>query len=100
KHLSEFPQEIIALDEVGLSPLSGPVVIGAVRLIVQEPESLKSLIRFLKRKGVKDSKALTSEARVKILSSLGISPREFRQKNIIELKGFSVHFTTWEMDHE
>lgn len=37
KLISEFPHEIIAVDEVGRSPLSGPVVIGAVRLMVTDP---------------------------------------------------------------
>ena len=61
KHIKQFPQLIIALDEVGRSPLSGPVVIGALSLVVDSPEDLKSLGRFLRRKGVKDSKLLNSQ---------------------------------------
>lgn len=100
KHLTEFPQEVIALDEVGRSPLSGPVVIGAVKLMVQDPESLKSLIRWLKRKGIKDSKLLTTQKRLEILSSLNIPLKAFREKAEIQLKGFTLSFVTWEMDHQ
>lgn len=100
KHLTTFPQEVIALDEVGRSPLSGPVVIGAVRLLIQEPESLKSLIRYLKRKGVKDSKLLTAEKRDEVLKALGINLLNFREKGEIQLKGFAISFLSWEMDHE
>lgn len=100
KHLLSFPQEVIALDEVGRSPLSGPVVIGAIRLMVQEPESLKSLIRYLKRKGVKDSKLLSSEKRDEVLKTLGINLLSFREKGEIQLKGFAISFVSWDMDHE
>lgn len=58
KILKTFPQEIIAVDEVGRSPLSGPVVIGAVRLLVHDVNSLTTLLRSLRRNGVKDSKIL------------------------------------------
>lgn len=99
KSLLNYPQDIIALDEVGRSPLSGPVVIGAVKISVTDPKLLQSLIRFLKRKGVKDSKLLTTETRLELLSELGISKNPFRQKGEINLKGFTIHFVTWEMDH-
>ena len=79
KHLTEFPQEVIALDEVGRSPLSGPVVIGAVRILVTEPEALRSLIRFLRRKGIKDSKLINASKRQEILSALKIPDLPFRQ---------------------
>lgn len=100
KHVVTFPQEIIALDEVGRSPLSGPVVIGAVRVLVQDAESLKSLIRWLKRKGVKDSKLLTQESRQKVLSDLNIPHCAFREKNEIIYKQFTISYLTWEMDHQ
>lgn len=99
KHVLTFPQEIIALDEVGRSPLSGPVVIGAVRVLVHNAESLKSLIRWLKRKGVKDSKLLTPETRQKVLSDLNIPLAAFREKKEIIHKQFTISFLTWEMDH-
>lgn len=99
KSLLQYPQDIIALDEVGRSPLSGPVVIGAVKLSVTDPKVLISLIRFLKRKGIKDSKLLTTETRLKLLSELGIPQNAFRQKGEVNLKGFNLKFVTWEMDH-
>ena len=46
KLISEFPQEIIATDEVGRGPLSGPVVIGAVRILVQDATALKNLLKL------------------------------------------------------
>ncbi len=99
KHLPTFPQELIAVDEVGRSPLSGPVVIGAVRILVSDADSLKSLIRFLRRKGIKDSKLITAAKRQGILSSLKIPELPFRERGEIELKGFKMSFVTWEMDH-
>lgn len=99
KSLSQYPQDIIALDEVGRSPLSGPVVIGAVKISVTDPKLLMSLIRFLKRKGIKDSKLLTTESRLKLLADLGIPQNAFRHPGEVNLKGFSVKFVTWEMDH-
>jgi ribonuclease HII len=99
KSLLQYPQDIIALDEVGRSPLSGPVVIGAVKLSVTDPKLLISLLRFLKRKGIKDSKLLTSEDRLKILFDLGISQNDFRHLGEVRLKGFAIKFVTWEMDH-
>lgn len=100
KHLSVFPQEVIALDEVGRSPLSGPVVIGAVKLRIDDPEKLKSLGRFLRRKRIKDSKLLSADKRAEILALLGVKVSEFRQTEILQLKGFDLHYVTWEMDHE
>lgn len=99
KSLTHFPQDIIALDEVGRSPLSGPVVIGAVKLTVTDPEILKSLIRFLKRKGIKDSKLLTTEGRQELLTVLKIPQNPFRQKGEVKIKGLEINYVTWEMDH-
>lgn len=100
KSLLNYPQHIIALDEVGRSPLSGPVVIGAVKFTVTDPSDLKSLIRFLKRKGIKDSKLLTSEKRLEVLAALGIPKLPFRQKGNVTIRKFNLQFVTWEMDHE
>ncbi len=58
KLIKNFPHEIIAVDEVGRSPLSGPVVIGALRVVVPDYDSLITLLRSLRRCGVKDSKLL------------------------------------------
>lgn len=100
KLIPAFPQEIIATDEVGRGPLSGPVVVAAVRIYVESPEALKSLLRFLKPRGITDSKKLTAEGRLKILKKLGIEGLTFRQKNSLNLKGVEVSYVIWEMDHE
>ena len=88
KHVTEFPREVIVLDEVGRSPLSGPVVIGCVRLLVTDHEKFKSLIRLLRRKGIKDSKLLSGELRQSILKNLGIQMIPFRNRGeIITCRG-------------
>lgn len=100
KLIPAFPQEIIATDEVGRGPLSGPVVIGAVRLYIEDADALKTLLKFLRPKGIKDSKKLTGEGRLKVLKKLGIDNLDFRTKNSLSFKGVQVSYTTWEMDHE
>jgi ribonuclease HII len=99
KLISEFPQEIIATDEVGRGPLSGPVVIGAIRLQVESAEALRGLLKFIRSKGIKDSKQLTPQDRCQILQQLGISPCHFRTMGSVELKGVVVSYVVWEMDH-
>jgi ribonuclease HII len=99
KVISQYPQEIIAIDEVGRSPLSGPVVIGALRIFVNEAKSLATLLRSLRRQGVKDSKLLNSTKRGEILSHLGIELPEFRKKASFHWKGLELSYVTWEMDH-
>lgn len=100
KLIPNFPQEIIATDEVGRGPLGGPVVVGAIRLRIEEPEALKTVIKFLRTRGIKDSKKLTSEDRLKILKKLGVELSSFRQRNVISLKGIEISYITWDMDHE
>lgn len=100
KLIPQFPHEIIATDEVGRGPLCGPVVIGAVRIRVESAETLKALLKFLKPKGVTDSKKLTAHDRLNILKKLGISDLPFREKNTVLMKGVDVSFVTWDMDHE
>lgn len=99
KLISEYPHEIIATDEVGRGPLGGPVVVGAVQLLIEDKEALKKLLRFLKTKGIQDSKKLSSEERVLLLNKLGIFLENFRHKNFVEMKGIKVSYVTWEMDH-
>ncbi len=99
KLISEYPHEIIATDEVGRGPLGGPVVVGAVHLLIEDKEALRKLLRFLKTKGIQDSKKLSSEERVLMLNKLGISLDDFRQKNFVEIKGIKINYVTWEMDH-
>lgn len=100
KLIPNFPQEIIATDEVGRGPLGGPVVVGAVRLWIEDPDALKALIKFLRTKGIKDSKKLTSEDRLKVLKKLGVELSPFRQREIVVLKGLEISYITWDMDHE
>ncbi len=100
KLIPNFPQEIIATDEVGRGPLGGPVVVGAIRLWIEDPEALKALIRFLRTKGIKDSKKLSSDDRLKVLKKLGIGLNPFRQREVATLKGIEISYITWDMDHE
>jgi ribonuclease HII len=100
KLISEFPHQIIATDEVGRGPLSGPVVVGAICLTVESSDALKGLLRFLKPKGITDSKKLSPENRLKVLQKLGISGINFRHKENLLLKGIDVSFVAWDMDHE
>ncbi len=100
KLIEKFPCEILAVDEVGRGPLGGPVVVGAVRVWIENQEQLKNLLKFLKPKGIKDSKKLTSEGRLKVLKRLSIEMLTYREKGILNFKGIEVHFVTWEMCHE
>lgn len=100
KLITQFPAEIIATDEVGRGPLGGPVVVGAVRIVIHTSEQLKLLVRTLRASGIKDSKVLTEADRQKIFSKLGIVDAGFREKESFLLKSISVEYVTWEMDHE
>lgn len=99
KLIPEFPCEIIATDEVGRGPLCGPVVIGAVRVRLESADQLRTLLKFLRPKGIKDSKVLSEIERKNILTKLGIEDLAFRKKGGLVLKGVSIHYVTWEMDH-
>ncbi|MGE3608169.1 MAG: ribonuclease HII [Bacteriovoracaceae bacterium] len=97
KLISSFPQEIIAMDEVGRSPLCGPVVIGAVRIFINQFDTFATLVRSMRRNGVKDSKMLSHEQRQEVLNKLGIKEMPFREKGIIEWKGIRLSYVTWDM---
>lgn len=99
KFIPEFPCEIIATDEVGRGPLSGPVVIGAVRLRIENAEALRALLKFLRPKGIKDSKLLSVEERRIVLTKLGVEALPFRKKGGLLLKGVAIQYVTWDMDH-
>jgi ribonuclease HII len=99
KLLKDFPCEIIAIDEVGRSSLIGPVVIGGVHLKVHHKEDLESLLRSLRRIGVKDSKLLSHQQREKLLQKLDIPLIDFRKAGEFHWKGITCRFVTWEMDH-
>ena len=100
KQISHYPIEIIATDEVGRGPLSGPVVIGAIRIFIENEKSLKSFLRTLRPLGVTDSKKLTAKQRHEILHSLGITDLHFRMKKSFFVKGLNVEYVIWEMNHE
>ena len=100
KLIKDFPREIIAIDEVGRSPLAGPVVIGGVRLVVNDHQSLITLLRSLRRNGVKDSKLLSHEGRDELLKKFNIPPRPFREKGRFQWKGIDLTYITWEMNHQ
>lgn len=100
KLIKNFPQEIIAVDEVGRGPLCGPVVIGAVRLYVENKTELSRLLKKLRTSGVEDSKKLSPSERSKILTSLKMELLPFREKGEINFDGSKLSFVTWEMDHE
>lgn len=99
KLIKEFPCEIMAVDEVGRAPLAGAVVVGAVRVLVQDQDSLKKLLKFLKPKGVTDSKKLNHQTRQKVLKKLKVPDLAFRETGILDFKGIEVSFVTWEMCH-
>ncbi len=100
KLVTDFPQEIIAIDEVGRSPLCGPVVIGALRTVVQDYNQLITLLRSLRRNGVKDSKELCHNKRMKLLEKLQIQEVPFRERGSFEWKDLQMSFVTWNMDHD
>lgn len=100
KLVKNFPQEIIAVDEVGRSPLAGPVVIGALRVKVNDYNSLITLLRSLRRNGVKDSKELQHEGREELLKKFKIYPRPFKEKGTFEWKGLELSYVTWDMSHQ
>ena len=100
KLITEYPQEIIATDEVGRGPLSGPVVIGAVRIMVENQAALKKVLKLLKLAHVADSKKISPKDRGVILKNLGVKDHDFRSKKILVLKDVKISYVTWEMDHE
>jgi ribonuclease HII len=100
KLITQFPHEIIATDEAGRGPLGGPVVIGAIRVEINEKEELKKLLTFLKRSGIQDSKKMKSIDRQKVLKNLGLEERPFKDKTSIMINGLEVSCVSWDMDHE
>jgi ribonuclease HII len=100
KLVDTFPQELIAVDEVGRGPLGGPVVIGAVRVQIENRKALITLLRFLKLRKINDSKKLSTEDRLQVIQKLGAILLPYRQKGTIVLKGIEVDYVTWEMCHE
>ncbi len=100
KLISTFPHTIIATDEVGRGPLSGPVVAGAIRVEIQTQEDLKRILKSLKKAGIQDSKKLTPSKRLDVLKKLGIEELPFRELGEIKIHDLSIKYVTWEMDHK
>lgn len=100
KLVKNFPQEIIAVDEVGRGPLCGPVVVGAVRLYVESKNDLSIILKKLRTTGVQDSKKLSPSERSSILTKLGIVLLPYRERGEINLAGLKLSYVTWEMDHQ
>lgn len=81
KFISKKSQEhagaffIAGCDEVGRGPLAGPVVAASTSLEVLkfDEKEIKALFRKLKKLGINDSKKLSAEARVGILSELSFN---------------------------
>jgi ribonuclease HII len=94
KFIKSFPREIIAVDEVGRGPLGGPVVIGGVRIRIENEAELTALTRSLRSRGIRDSKELKAEDRQHLIQKLHV------EKGQITLKDWQISFVTWEMCHE
>lgn len=95
-----FPHEILATDEVGRGPLSGPVVAGAVSFFFENSKKLNSILKLLSKFNVNDSKKLSALERTKILSQLGILDLPFREVGEIQMDGVQLRYVTWDKDHE
>ncbi len=100
KYITNYPHEVIAVDEVGRGPLSGPVVIGAVRLRATDAAAFTGVLRTLRARGIRDSKVLNANDRGGLLKKLGVSDLPFRRPGVIEVRGLLVDYVTWDMDHE
>lgn len=100
KHICEFPHEIIATDEVGRGPLGGPVVIGAVRVLIPDEKSFRSLLRYLKKQGVGDSKQITPDGRREVLNNLQIQNIEFKKTQTLNFKDLILSYITWDISPE
>jgi len=98
--ISSFPHEIIAVDEVGRGPLVGPVVIGAVRILINSHIDLQIILKKLKYFQINDSKKLTSSKRLKILNDLGVQHHDFRVRGKIVINSTEIDYVTWEMSPE
>lgn len=67
-----YPQTLLAFDEVGRGPLAGPVVACGVSVFIPDFIHLKKWDKFLTGIGIQDSKKLKARPRQKILHTLGI----------------------------
>ena len=97
-----FNSFIAGLDEVGRGPLAGPVVAGCA-FLKWENNSRDRLVKFFKllsRLGVSDSKAISSEKRIKILKYFEVDPAKILTNkfySIMEEDDLSLGFSLYEM---
>lgn len=98
--ISSYPQEIIAVDEVGRGPLVGPVVIGAVRILINHRSEFDFFLHQLKIFEINDSKKLSARKREEILKKLNIEMFDFKKSSTIKLAGVEIDFVTWQMTPE
>lgn len=98
--IQKFPATIIAVDEAGRGPVAGPVVVGAIRVDVQNAESLASIVESLRMIGVTDSKKLTPKKRLALLNDLGVKIEDYRKPSILIEQGLQISYLSWEMDHQ
>ncbi len=96
-----YPAVLFGCDEVGRGPLAGPVVAACVKVTAESDESLKELLKVLKKLSVTDSKALKAESRREILRKLGIDYQTLKPKMTyaIEQKDFKFTFALEEIDN-
>jgi ribonuclease HII len=98
--IQKFPATIIAVDEAGRGPVAGPVVVGAIRLDIQNAQALSSIVESLRMLGVTDSKKLTPKKRLSLLSDLGIMIEDYRKQSALTDLEVKISYLSWEMDHQ
>lgn len=97
------PNSFIAgLDEVGRGPLAGPVVAGCAFLKWQNfsRDRLVKIFKLLARLGVTDSKAISSEKRIKVLKYFEVDPAKILPNkfySILQEEELNLGFSLYEM---
>lgn len=91
---------IFALDEVGRGPLAGPVVSGCVQFHGTVAE-LQSVLKFLKKLKVTDSKKLSKEMREQIVDHLNIDLEMLKDKSAfsLDINGKTIKIVLVEIDN-
>lgn len=100
KLIQNYPRQIMACDEVGRGPLSGPVVAGVVSVMVDSKLQLKKVLTYLRDLGIDDSKALSEKERLYLLDRLGLLETSFREKKQIKIKGVEIELLSWDLDQD
>lgn len=68
--------------------------------MVHDHKSLTTLLRSLRRNGVKDSKELSHDQREILLEKFAIAHLPFRSKGLFRWKGLDLSYVTWDMSAE